>query len=164
MARLEEHGVVYSRVMTMQDRAESAIGRGWKSTFNVSTKREAEAALQREGCKWEWLDKDALRQVSAPLPAVRTDKRTGKRVFFNQVWAAYTGWADEYNTPEDCVRLGDGSLLPAQFMRDLGAILDKNCVAFDWHHGDVLLVDNVLAMHARTSFTGKRRILASLAR
>jgi alpha-ketoglutarate-dependent taurine dioxygenase len=36
-------------------------------------------------------------------------------------------------------------------------------VAFKWVKGDVLLVDNRQAMHSRRSFSGTRKIYASLA-
>ena len=32
----------------------------------------------------------------------------------------------------------------------------------DWKKGDVLLIDNRLVLHARRSFSGPRRILASI--
>ena len=41
-------------------------------------------------------------------------------------------------------------------------VLDKNTIAFQWLKGDALVLDNVLSMHGRAAFTGKRRILASM--
>ena len=37
-------------------------------------------------------------------------------------------------------------------------------LAFDlpWEKGDVVLVDNFVAMHGRRAFTGARKVLASL--
>ena len=35
---------------------------------------------------------------------------------------------------------------------------------FDWQAGDVMLVDNMLASHARRPFTGARRVLVSMGR
>ncbi len=40
--------------------------------------------------------------------------------------------------------------------------LDRNTVAFPWQRGDMLMLDNVLAMHGRATFAGRRRILAAM--
>lgn len=56
------------------------------------------------------------------------------------------------------------SLLDPQAMQDAVRIMDEISVAFRWHQGDVLLLDNRTVMHSRRCFEGPRRILASLAR
>lgn len=38
MRKIEEKGVRYVRIMPAEDDPTSAIGRGWKSTFNCNTK------------------------------------------------------------------------------------------------------------------------------
>jgi alpha-ketoglutarate-dependent taurine dioxygenase len=35
---------------------------------------------------------------------------------------------------------------------------------FPWQTGDVVLLDNMLVLHARNSFTGARRVLTAMAR
>jgi alpha-ketoglutarate-dependent taurine dioxygenase len=40
--------------------------------------------------------------------------------------------------------------------------LDANTVAFPWQRGDMLVLDNVLSMHGRATFSGSRRILAAM--
>ncbi|CAI0423427.1 unnamed protein product [Linum tenue] len=42
VARLEEEGLLYSRVIGEEDDTSSAIGRGWKSTFSTNDKEVAE--------------------------------------------------------------------------------------------------------------------------
>ncbi|KAA8498513.1 Clavaminate synthase-like protein [Porphyridium purpureum] len=167
---LEQFGVVYTRVMTEHDRAESAIGRGWKSTFNVDSKEQLEALLASKGEQCEWLRDGAaeagaglMRHCSPVLPAVKTLK-DGRRVFFNQVIAAYTGWQDEFNDPATCVRLGDDtrSALDPEAMQFCIDILRECQVAFPWQEGDVLYIHNELVMHARNTFSGPRRIFAAL--
>eukprot|EP00183_Erythrolobus_madagascarensis_P005532 CAMPEP_0185845390 /NCGR_PEP_ID=MMETSP1354-20130828/1385_1 /TAXON_ID=708628 /ORGANISM="Erythrolobus madagascarensis, Strain CCMP3276" /LENGTH=329 /DNA_ID=CAMNT_0028545349 /DNA_START=54 /DNA_END=1043 /DNA_ORIENTATION=+ len=162
VAQLETHGVIYSRVMTSHDRSESAIGRGWKSTFNVNEMGELEDLLAEKGEKCEWLKEDGglVRHSSQVLPAVR--EWNGRKVFFNQLVAAYTGWRDEHNTPSECVRLGNGEEMDARALEFASELLDRMCVAMAWQAGDVLLVDNMSVMHARRTFKGPRRILASL--
>ena len=43
LSRVEASGVKYRKVAPEEDDASSALGRSWKSMYNVSTKEEAEA-------------------------------------------------------------------------------------------------------------------------
>lgn len=52
--------------------------------------------------------------------------------------------------------------MPDAIMEDLEKILDQLAVDVTWEKGDVMLVDNNQALHARRTFTLPRRILASL--
>jgi alpha-ketoglutarate-dependent taurine dioxygenase len=36
-------------------------------------------------------------------------------------------------------------------------------VVFPWQQGDIMMIDNVLAMHGRKPFTGKRTVLVAMA-
>jgi len=167
MDKLEHLGVRYVRVMPRENDPTSAIGRGWKATFNSETVDEAEEAMQKLGTEWEWLGDEKggnVRTFTAVVPGVRTDARTGDKTFFNSVVAAYTGWNDSRNEGSKAVMLGDGTFCGEQEMLDAQAIMSEIEVAFPWQRGDVLLLDNRTAMHSRQPFTGPRRILASLAR
>ncbi|MEM9489315.1 MAG: TauD/TfdA family dioxygenase, partial [Myxococcota bacterium] len=164
MQRVEELGVKYVRIMPAEDDPSSAIGRSWKSTFQVTTRDDAETVMRELGTTWEWLDSGNLKTVTATVPAIRQDLRTGHKTFFNSMIAAYTGWIDSRNDPEKSIQLGDGSPVDAQAMRSIAEFMRAECVAFHWHKGDVLLLDNQLTMHSRNPFTPPRRILASVAR
>jgi len=155
-------GVRYIRVMPEVTDPTSAQGRSWKETYNVSTREEAEKAMRRQGTEYEWLPNGDCRTTTAILPALRVDGRTGKRVFFNSMIAAFTGWNDSRNVGEKAVVLGDGSPVDAQAMRGVAQFMQERRVAFEWHQGDILFIDNTLVMHARDTFTPPRRVLASL--
>lgn len=75
-----------------------------------------------------------------------------------------TGWNDSRNEGSKAVLFGDDTLCDAAIMEDIYSIMEDICVAFKWHQGDVLLLDNRTNMHSRRPFTGPRRILASIAR
>ena len=161
--KLERHGVIYSRVMSPHDRPHSAIGRGWHGTFGARNRKEAEKKLMQRGYKWEWLgdgEEANLREMSPALPAVVSSN--GRKAFFNQIYAVWGGWRDEFNKPQQSVRAGDGSSLSEDCMRGLARIMKKHEVAIPWKRGDFMLIDNMMAMHSRKTFTGKRRVLASL--
>lgn len=167
--QLTERGVSYRRVMSEWDRSASAIGRGWRATLNVSSPEAAEAALAAKGYKWEWLGNGQpghgllLREISPPLPATRSVDGGGV-AFYNQIYAAYTGWTDEYNTPADCVRDGAGGALDKEAMTAVGRVLEDCAARIAWTPGDVMYIDNRRAYHARGTFKGSRRVLASLAK
>lgn len=164
LERMERLGVRYVRVLPEEDDASSAIGRSWKSTYQVKTREEAEARMRELGTEWEWLEGGNLRTVTATIPAIRQEPRTGKKTFFNSMIAAYTGWVDSRNDPKKAVCMGDGSPVDDEAMDAIAAYMQQACVAFKWEKGDVLLVDNRLTMHSRQPFTPPRRILASVMR
>ncbi len=78
-----ERGVTYQRVLSEEDDPTSPIGRGWKSTFLTQDRAEAEAKQTKQGGQFEWMPDGTMKIISAVLPAVRTDDRTGKKTFFN---------------------------------------------------------------------------------
>lgn len=111
---------------------------------------------------FEWLPNDSLKTISPVLSATRVDPRTGKVSWFNSIVAAFTGWKDTRNDPTKAVVYGDGTPLDPDVLTRCLAIMDELSVAFVWEKGDVLLVDNLVTMHARRSYVGQRKIYASL--
>nr|GMD35478.1 clavaminate synthase-like protein At3g21360 [Ipomoea batatas] len=160
--RLEEHGLIYIRVLGEEDNPLSPIGRGWKSTFLTSDKSVAEERAAKLGMKLEWLDDGGVKTVMGPIPAIKVDKTRQRKIWFNSMVAAYTGWEDDRNDPKKAVTFGDGKPLPAEIIHDCLAILEEESVAVPWKEGDVLLIDNMAVLHARKPFIPPRRVLASL--
>lgn len=159
---LEEKGVRYVRILPEDDDPSSAIGRGWKSTFAVKTRSDAERVGREMGMELEWLAGELLKTTTATLPATKTDLRTGKTSWFNSIVAAYTGWKDKRNDPRKAVVLGDGSLLDEEILRRCLEMMNEMAVSFEWQRGDILMVDNWVTLHSRNSFKGNREIYASL--
>ena len=60
------------------------------------------------------------------------------------------------------IQFADGSVIPRKDIYNILDILQANTVTFPWQKGDILILDNILAMHGRAPFTGKRRILTAL--
>ena len=161
VARVEAEGVRYTNIMPGSDDAGSGQGRSWRSTLSVEHREEAEARLKDLGYSWEWQDKDNLRATTPVLSAVRA-LPDGRRTFFNQLIAAFRGWADSRNDPNRSITFGDGTPISAHDMAPAIAIADELTADIPWQAGDVALVDNFLVMHGRRPFEGKRRVLASL--
>lgn len=165
--KIESLGVKYIRYLPTEDDPTSAIGRGWKSTYNCLSKEEAEEQLRALGSEWEWMPNGDLKTITAIVPAIRVDhgdNRSEQKTFYNSIVAAFTGWNDSRNKGKRAVVTGDGEYLDPIIINDIDSLMQKISVSFLWEQGDVLLVDNRTSMHARKTFQGPRRILASLAR
>ncbi|KAL6996402.1 hypothetical protein U1Q18_006530 [Sarracenia purpurea var. burkii] len=159
--RLEEFGLIYTRVLGEDDDPTSPIGRGWKSTFLTKDKSVAEERAAELGMKLEWLE-DGVKTIMGPIPGIKVDKSRQRKTWFNSMVAAYTGWEDERNDPIKAVTFGDGKPLPADIIYDCLKILNEESVAIPWQKGDVLLLDNWAVLHSRRPFDPPRRVLASL--
>ncbi|WP_246218626.1 TauD/TfdA family dioxygenase [Parasphingorhabdus halotolerans] len=154
-------GVRYSHTMPGQDDAGSGQGRSWRSTLGVDETDQAEQRLTALGYEWQWLEDDALHVTSPKLDAVRT-LADGRRTFFNQLIAAYRGWADKRNDPSKSICFGDGSPIDSEKMEKAIALADELSFDLQWQSEDVVLIDNFLVMHGRHPFEGTRKVLASL--
>ena len=158
----EKLGVCYTNVMPNHEDKKSGQGRSWYSTLGVSNKSNAERKLNTLGYQWEWMHDGSLKVKTAVLPAVKTldDKR---KVFFNQLIAAYCGWKDERNESRNNIFFGDGSTIPIKDMKIVIELADQLTFDLEWETGDIALIDNYLVMHGRRPYKGDRRVLASLA-
>lgn len=161
VAACEEKGVRYSNSMPVEDDLASGQGRSWRSTLSVENVSDAEAKLQALGYSWEWQSGEVLRVTSPALPAVRV-LGDGRKVFFNQLIAAFRGWKDARNSTEKSICFGDGSPINPDDMAVAIALADALSFDTPWQAGDIALVDNFLVMHGRRPFVGERRVLASL--
>jgi len=156
-----EKGLSYSNVMPPEDDPSSGMGRSWQSTLRAKTKEEAERRLQELGYLWEWLEDGCLRATTPVLGAVR-ELGPGRKAFFNQLIAAYRGWRDVRNDPSSAITFGDGTRLDRKAVDIAVALADDLSFDLPWQQGDVALVDNFVAMHGRRTFSGTRKVLASL--
>lgn len=159
--KLETEGVIYTRVLGEEDDPSSPIGRGWKSTFLTKDKTVAEERAAKLNMKLEWTEDD-VKTIMGPIPAIKYDETRQRKIWFNSMVAAYTGWEDARNDPKKAVTFGDGNPLPEHVIYDCLKILEEESIAIPWRKGDVLLIDNLAVLHSRKPFVPPRRILASL--
>jgi alpha-ketoglutarate-dependent taurine dioxygenase len=157
----ETKGLKYSNVMPAANDAASGMGRSWQSTLAAETSADAERRLQRLGYSWEWLPDGCLRATTPVLPAIRK-LPDGRVTFFNQLIAAFNGWKDDRNDPSRAITFGDGTPLDRSAVEVASRLGDELSFDTPWQRGDVVLVDNYVTMHGRRTFTGTRKVLASL--
>jgi hypothetical protein len=154
-------GLRYSHVMPPSNDASSGMGRSWQSTLRADSPAQAESRLQQLGYSWTWQDNGCLKVTTPVLPAVM-QLSDGRMTFFNQLIAAFHGWKDSRNDPAKSITFGDGSPLDHGTMQQVISMAEDITFNMPWQNGDVVLVDNYVAMHGRRPFTGTRKVLASL--
>jgi hypothetical protein len=157
----EGKGLKYTHTMPAEADSKSGMGRSWQSTLRATTREEAEGRLRGLGYSWEWMPDGSLRVTTPVLPAVRR-LANGRKSFFNQLIAAAMGWKDSRNDPGKAITFGDGTPLDGDAVLEATRLGEELSFDVPWQKGDVALVDNFVTMHGRRSFSGTRRVLASL--
>ena len=157
----KERGLKYTNVMPAEADLKSGMGRTWQSTLSVNSPKEAEFRLNELGYTWEWLNGNELKVTTPVLPAIRK-LSDGRYSFFNQLIAAFKGWKDARNDPSKSITFGDGSIINPYDISKVSDLADAITFDIQWEDGDLAIIDNFLCMHGRRSYTGTRKVLASL--
>lgn len=147
------------------------FGKSWQDTFETTDRSAVEDALR--GADFGWTDDGSLR-VSQRRAGVVRHPRTGEEAWFNQAeqWhpsslpadereALLELVGDERDLPHS-VTYGDGRPIPVEDLAEVRRAIERNTVAVPWQAGDLLIVDNVLAMHGRQAYAGERRVLVAM--
>ncbi|MFB9885167.1 TauD/TfdA family dioxygenase [Balneatrix alpica] len=165
MQDCEQKGLKYRTRMPGENDQQSGQGRSWRSTLNCQTQAEAEAKLVQLGYSWQWLEDGSLEARTPVLPAV-IEHESGRKVFFNQLIAAYMGWAGVRDHPAKALSFGDDSAIAAEHLQLAASLAAEFTYPLAWQAGDMALVDNRLAMHGRYPYQGqtKRQVLVALGR
>lgn len=165
-----------SRVLDLVNRFQRAH-KTWMDAFETTSKEDVEKLCAANEFGYKWNKKDWL-QVIYETPAVIAHPDTGERVWFNQAhlydynprllgfwnWLGAKMLYVRKDTVLHEIYYGNGASLPRKELYHVMDALEKETIKFPWKKGDVMVLDNVLAMHGRAPFTGKRRILAALTR
>ena len=166
VARFEQKGLTYSRTFT------AGVEPSWESFFGTTDRGEVERRCREQGTDFEWLDGDSL-QVRTLCPAVIRHPQTGEAAFFNQVQLHHPFCLGE-EMREDLldmfgadrlprmVSYGDGTPIEDEVMTLVGDAYEACAVRFDWRKGDVVMLDNMLAAHARDPYEEPRLIVVAM--
>ncbi|WP_194791290.1 TauD/TfdA family dioxygenase [Pseudomonas sp. UFMG81] len=149
------------------------MGLPWQTVFQSEVRSEVEAYCAQIGVEAEWKSGNRLRTRQRG-PAIVRHPQTGERIWFNH------GTFFNALTLPDSIRdnllrefgpldlpqntfFGDGTAIDDDVVRHLQQIYRDVMVEFAWQKGDVVLLDNILTVHARNAFTGRRKILTAMA-
>ncbi|AKF86095.1 hypothetical protein MFUL124B02_21340 [Myxococcus fulvus 124B02] len=182
-ARFDAQGVGVRRALRSPSTGEeNSIPRPWNQVFLTTDRDEVERIAREKEWKVEWRPDESMLLWQQVLPAFKAHPRTGERVWANQVhyhmpecmvrWALRDGRSADVadlrrqmaETPElmDHCFHRDGTRVSAEDAEHVWDVLEQSEVPWRWERGDVLLLDNVLAMHGRRQYRGQRRILVGM--
>jgi alpha-ketoglutarate-dependent taurine dioxygenase len=181
--RFAQQGLRYISNFYRQDKVLDLVNRfqrahkTWMDAFETENKEDVEHLCASNEFGFKWNKKDWL-QIIYETPAVIAHPETGERVWFNQAHLydynprllGFWNWVGtkliymRKDTIMHEIFYGDGKSLPRKELYHVMDTLDQETIKFPWRKGDVMVLDNVLAMHGRAPYKGKRRILAALTR
>jgi len=168
VAKLKNVGARYTRTLPAEDDLSSPIGRSYQKTWHVETPAALDAKLKQiDGVEWSWNDDGSVRFTSEAVPALRMvgdhcKNHVYQWTFSNSIIAAFLGWQDSRNDRREAVRFGDNSRMDENVLQSIADYMEANKTAHKWEAGDIIALNNRLVMHSRNTFSGPRRIFASI--
>lgn len=164
--KFERKGVRYVRHY-------SSVGLPWQEVFQADTREQVDAYCQRNAIGHAWLD-DGLLRTEQVCPASARHPHSGEMVWFNQAHLFHVSSHTEENRQALMqtfgeARLprhafyGDGEALEPEVLDTIRAIYEEEKIAFPWHNGDLMLLDNMLYSHGRDPYDGARKVLVAMA-
>jgi alpha-ketoglutarate-dependent taurine dioxygenase len=144
----------------------------WQTSFRMSDKLELEKYCRASHVEYEWKGENRLRTRQV-RPAVRRHPKTGEMVWFNHVefWhisslkpevrRLFLAEFDKEDLPYNTY-YGDGTEIEDSVVEVIRAAYSEEAVKFRWERGDLLMMDNMLAAHGRSPFSGPRAILTAM--
>lgn len=162
---LMREGLIYRR------RFVPGLDVAWSDFFGTSDKVEVERQCVAQGLAFAWFDGDILQ---TEYKTVATGSLAdGRMTMFHQIALHHPVFLpvevreyfcsyDPSNRPPREVLLGDGSDMPDRWAQ---AIVDAQIDAglfFQWRMGDILILDNGIMAHARSTYKGDRENYAML--
>lgn len=163
--RFAKQGVMYVRNYG------DGIGLPWQTVFQTTERAQVDEYCRGVGITTEWKSDGRLRTRQRG-PAVIFHPATKEPVWFNH--ATFFNALTLPRHAQDGLRgvpaedlpqntfYGDGSQIEPDVVRGLQDIYLDSLVQFTWERGDVLLLDNILTVHARNEFSGPRRIMTAM--
>ncbi|KAJ1019920.1 hypothetical protein NDA16_004201 [Ustilago loliicola] len=156
---------------------------GWGTDLN-DAKNQGEGKLgawHERGFSWTWLPDGSI-NVFQRVPGIRIHPTLGKPAYFNNVGNRYA-YAKEHGClqpphyseekkdffpppsfPRPLSEEGEGEdeAIPLDWLEEAHRWTERLQAHVEWEQGDVLVIDNLAVQHARTPWTGPRKLVASL--
>ena len=165
--RFRQQGVMYMRNFG------DGFGLPWQTVFQTTQKAGVEEYCRQHGIDWEWKEGDRLRTRQVG-PAMVKHPRTGEAVWFNHATFFHVSTMpasiretlltsfQEEDLPTNTY-YGDGSPIEPEVLDHLRTAYEQSMLTFPWQKGDILMLDNMLAVHGRRPFAGSRQVLVGMA-
>ncbi|RMQ50443.1 Pyoverdine biosynthesis regulatory protein [Pseudomonas cichorii] len=145
----------------------------WQQAFSTEDRAQVERFCQASNIQFQWTDDGELstRQV---CQAVAQHPVSGEWVWFNQahlfhisnlapsVRETLISIVGEEGVPRN-VFYGDGSPIELEALEHIRSVFARCQVSFPWQSGDVLMLDNMLVAHGRSTFQGARKVVVAMA-
>ncbi|KID54598.1 hypothetical protein JF50_22015 [Pseudoalteromonas luteoviolacea] len=144
----------------------------WQDFYKTDDKAEVEARLAASNTEFRWLDNGGL-QTRTKTHGVIKHHLTGEASFFNQVQLHHESCLEE-SVRKDLIEMvgheylprnvffGDGTPISYEEMALIGEAYERCAVRFAWQKGDVVMLDNMLAAHARDPYEEPRKIVVAM--
>ncbi|HWF88175.1 MAG TPA: TauD/TfdA family dioxygenase [Pyrinomonadaceae bacterium] len=148
------------------------FGLPWQTVFQTTDKSVVEEYCRRNGIMVEWREDDRL-TTRAIRPVITRHPETGEDVWFNHATFFHVTTLEptvrdvfltafkEEDLPTNTY-YGDGTPIESAVLDELRDIYRAETVSFPWQEGDVLMLDNMLAAHGRSSYSGPRKIFVAM--
>lgn len=160
------------------------VSKPWSEVFATTDRAQVEATARSRGWRADWLPDGSVQLWQELRPALRVWAQTGDEVWFNQAHifapASSLRWFREDGREEEFERLESAlhdhpEMIDRVFHRDereidaddvlhVYDVLKRSEIPLRWERGDLLLLNNTLVGHGRTSFSGERKVLTALIR
>lgn len=99
--------------------------------------------------------------TSKALDGIHVHPKTGAETWLNSIVLLWSG-NDPIKSKLYTTTYGDGSPIDERDIQEAETVMEEEGVKWLWQKGDIILVDNLVAMHARNRFSPPRRILAAI--
>jgi alpha-ketoglutarate-dependent taurine dioxygenase len=174
----ESRGIAYLQHL-WDENGKAGIGKSWQETFETTEREAAEAYLRQSNMTWEWTDFGI--RTRSQHPAIVHHPLTGEKCWRNQadqwhrhyagVKTSFGGDGDSRFDPKTAgeetlgnhVTYGDGGEIEVADLKQIRAVVQSAEVLFLWQAGDIMVIDNILAMHGRKPYQGPRQVLVAMA-
>jgi alpha-ketoglutarate-dependent taurine dioxygenase len=166
--RFAERGVRYVQHL----HAGKGFGRSWQETFETESPEAAEALCRDQGMAFSWGPKRDLHLEHQGVGVI-AHPETGERLWFNQAeqWHPSSLDPEVESMLRECLPPaelplnafhGDGGALDPDDLTLVREACRAEAIDVRWQTHDVILVDNLLALHGRRAFEGTRQVLVAM--
>ena len=175
-ARFDDLGIIYWQHLRDAN-GKPGTGLSWQDTFETQDSASVENYLLESDMQFQWTDlgirTSARHQASMIHPVTQEVCWHNQADQWHRDMPSVKDSVGNSSQPKDAdagieslgnhVTFGDGSEIELEDLYHIRQVSQQCEVKFTWQKGDLLIIDNVMTMHGRKPFTGKRQIVVAMA-